>query len=58
MDDILLELDPEKRQKFMELLPEYEQLFCTFLPGEPYKNYRKAETKVFFVEDGKFITEN
>lgn len=54
MDDILLELDPEKRQKFMELLPPYEQLFCTFLPGEPYKNYRKTETKVFFVEDGRF----
>ena len=57
MDDILLELDPEKRQKFMELLPPYEQLFCTFLPGEPYKNYRKTETKVFFVEDGRFSVE-
>ncbi|UTY27179.1 DNA replication/repair protein RecF [Treponema denticola] len=54
MDDILLELDPEKRQKFMELLPPYEQLFCTFLPGEPYKNYQKENTKIFFVEDGKF----
>jgi len=51
MDDILLELDPEKRQKFMELLPPYEQLFCTFLPGEPYKNYQKETTKIFFVEE-------
>ena len=57
MDDILLELDPEKRQKFMELLPPYEQLFCTFLPGEPYKNYQKETTKIFFVEDGKFSVE-
>ncbi|UTC76729.1 DNA replication/repair protein RecF [Treponema sp. OMZ 799] len=57
MDDILLELDPEKRQKFMELLPPYEQLFCTFLPGEPYKNYQKEKTKIFFVEDGKFSVE-
>ena len=57
MDDILLELDPEKRQKFMELLPPYEQLFCTFLPGEPYKNYQKENTKIFFVEDGKFSVE-
>jgi len=57
MDDILLELDPEKRQKFMELLPEYEQLFCTFLPGEPYKNYKKENTKIFFVEDGRFSVE-
>ncbi len=54
MDDILLELDPEKRQKFMEILPEYEQLFCTFLPGEPYKNYQKEKTKIYFVDDGKF----
>ncbi|UTC64462.1 DNA replication/repair protein RecF [Treponema sp. OMZ 788] len=57
MDDILLELDPEKRQKFMELLPPYEQLFCTFLPGEPYKNYQKETTKIFFVEDGRFSAE-
>ncbi len=54
MDDILLELDPEKRQKFMELLPEYEQLFCTFLPGEPYKNYQKENTKIYFVDNGSF----
>ena len=57
MDDILLELDPEKRRKFMELLPPYEQLFCTFLPGEPYKNYQKENTKIFFVEDGTFNVE-
>lgn len=57
MDDILLELDPEKRQKFMELLPPYEQLFCTFLPGESYKNYQKETTKIFFVEDGRFSVE-
>ncbi|WP_029410870.1 DNA replication/repair protein RecF [Treponema pedis] len=54
MDDVLLELDPEKRRKFMEILPEYEQLFCTFLPGEPYKNYQKEKTKVYFVEEGQF----
>ncbi len=54
MDDILLELDPEKRKKFMELLPEYEQLFCTFLPGEPYKNYQRENTKIYFVDDGRF----
>ncbi len=54
MDDIMLELDPEKRTKFMALLPEYEQLFCTFLPGEPYKNYQKEKTKIYFVEDGTF----
>lgn len=54
MDDVLLELDPEKRQKFMEILPDYEQLFCTFLPGEPYNNYKKEKTKIYFVENGQF----
>lgn len=54
MDDVLLELDTEKREKFMKMLPDYEQLFCTFLPGEPYKNYKTEKTKVYFVDDGKF----
>lgn len=58
MDDILLELDLEKRQKFMQILPEYEQLFCTFLPGEPYKNYQKENTKIYFVNSGTFNTED
>ncbi len=39
MDDVMLELDPDKRQRFTALLPEYDQLFCTFLPGEPYERY-------------------
>ena len=52
MDDVLLELDPIKRQKVMALLPEYDQLFCTFLPGEPYENYKKSSTKIFEIENG------
>ena len=54
MDDVLLELDPEKRQKVTSLLPEYDQLFCTFLPGEPYKNYKRESTRVFKIQDGKW----
>lgn len=57
LDDVLLELDPEKKIKFTELLPEYDQLFCTFLPGEPIKNYRRENTKVYYVEDGNFTKE-
>ena len=53
MDDVMLELDPEKRQKLTALLPEYEQLICTFLPGEPYKNYMRESTIVYSVENGK-----
>jgi len=52
MDDVLLELDPEKRQRFTALLPEYDQLFCTFLPGEPFERYKKTTTKVYDVSEG------
>ena len=55
MDDVLLELDPDKRQAVTNLLPEYDQLFCTFLPGEPYERYRKEGTKIFEIEGGKWI---
>lgn len=54
MDDVLLELDPEKRQHVNALLPEYEQLFCTFLPGEPYERYAKSSTKVYKIEKGEW----
>lgn len=52
MDDVLLELDTEKRQKFTSLLPAYDQLFCTFLPGEPYNLYKKSTTKIYTIENG------
>ena len=52
MDDVMLELDPDKREKLTSLLPEYEQLFCTFLPGEPYERYKRTSTKVFLIETG------
>jgi len=54
MDDVLLELDPEKRKKVTALLPEYDQLFCTFLPGEPYERYKKTTTKIYFIQNGKW----
>ena len=57
MDDVLLELDPEKRKKFTELLPQYDQLFCTFLPGEPYQNYMREKTIVYIVSEGTFCAE-
>lgn len=52
MDDVLLELDPAKRTKISTLLPEYDQLFCTFLPGEPYENYKRTTTKIYNMKDG------
>ena len=55
MGDVLLELDPDKRAKINSLLPEYEQLFCTFLPGEPYERYMKDTTKVYNIKGGEWF---
>ena len=52
MDDVMLELDPDKRQRITALLPPYDQLFCTFLPGEPYTRYRHEGTRVYHIKDG------
>ncbi|MDR2363696.1 MAG: DNA replication and repair protein RecF [Spirochaetaceae bacterium] len=52
LDDVLLELDPEKRRKFLSVMPEYEQAFYTFLPEEPYDRYRKSHTLVYTVSGG------
>ena len=52
LDDVLLELDNKRRMKFLEFLPEYEQIFFTFLPGEHYNEYIMDDTAVFNVVDG------
>ncbi|MDR0707869.1 MAG: DNA replication/repair protein RecF [Treponema sp.] len=52
LDDVLLELDPEKRRRFLEVLPEYNQAFYTFLPEEPYQRYRTADTIVYTMSCG------
>ena len=53
LDDVLLEMDGEKRRRFLSVLPDYDQSFCTFLPEEPYERYRKADTLVYQVEAGR-----
>lgn len=52
MDDVMLELDPDKREKLTVMLPEYDQLFCTFLPGEPYERYKRTTTRIYEIEEG------
>ena len=52
LDDALLELDGEKRRKFLSVMPEYEQAFFTFLPGE-YDRYRKSDTIVYSIDSGQ-----
>jgi DNA replication and repair protein RecF len=52
LDDVLLELDGEKRRKFLSVMPAYDQAFYTFLPEEPYERYRKSDTLVYHVHAG------
>jgi DNA replication and repair protein RecF len=52
LDDVLLELDGEKRRRFIEMLPKYEQAFFTFLPDERYDRYRSEKTMLYRVADG------
>jgi DNA replication and repair protein RecF len=53
LDDVLLELDPEKRRRLLSVMPGYDQAFYTFLPEEPYERYRKSDTLVYHVEGGR-----
>jgi DNA replication and repair protein RecF len=53
LDDVLLELDGDKRRRFLGVMPRYEQAFFTFLPEEPYDTYRKPDTLVYYVNNGK-----
>ncbi len=54
LDDVLLELDAGKRERFLQHLPPYEQAFFTFLPDEPHDRYRKNRTLVLDVTAGRF----
>ena len=54
LDDVLLELDGEKRIRFLGVLPEYDQAFYTFLPEEPLKKYQKSDTLIYQIADGIF----
>jgi DNA replication and repair protein RecF len=54
LDDVLLEMDGEKRRRFLSALPDYDQAFYTFLPEEPYQHYCAAgDTLVYRVENGR-----
>lgn len=53
LDDVLLELDRGKRRRFLELLPPSGQSFFTFLPGEPWEEYKSGSTLVYEARDGR-----
>ena len=52
LDDVLLELDTEKKIAFIENLPPYEQAFFTFLPDEKFLNYKRDNTILYSVNNG------
>ena len=55
LDDVLLEMDGDKRQRFLSILPAYDQAFFTFLPDEPYQRYKKDATLIYNVKNGILI---
>ena len=55
LDDVLLEMDGEKRSRFIAALPDYDQAFFTFLPEEPFQSYQKKDTLVYHVQEGNFV---
>lgn len=53
LDDVLLELDGNKKTAFISSLPKFEQAFFTFLPEERYDRfYKKEDVQIFTVENG------
>jgi DNA replication and repair protein RecF len=57
LDDVLLEMDGEKRRRFIAALPDYDQAFYTFLPEEPFQHYRGEDTLVYYVRNGQMEAE-
>ena len=53
LDDVLLEVDEQKRTAFLRNLPDYEQAFFAFLPDEKFLHYSKKDTRFYSVRDGK-----
>jgi DNA replication and repair protein RecF len=57
LDDVLLELDAAKRERFIDALPEFEQAFFTFLPDEQFRKYSDDDTMIYRVLGGEFRRE-
>ncbi len=56
VDDVLLELDHAKREKFLSLMEGYSQAFFTFLPEEHYFAHLASEDAlVYHVVEGSFL---
>lgn len=58
LDDVMLELDPTRRKRFFEALPEYDQAVFTFLPDEQYSSLSGHDTLLYRVEAGQVYGES
>lgn len=56
VDDVLLELDLGKREKFLALMDGYSQAFFTFLPEEHYfASLAGEDALIYSVKEGSFL---
>lgn len=53
LDDVFLEMDPKRKEKFMHIFPAYEQAFFTFLPGEQLLDSNAFNAQSFVVNNGE-----
>jgi DNA replication and repair protein RecF len=53
LDDVLLELDADRKRAFVERFPDYDQAFFTFLPDENWLAYRGSDALVLTVANGE-----
>lgn len=58
LDDVMLELDPVRRGRFFDSLPEYDQAVFTFLPDEQFSPLRRSDTLLYTVVDGTVYGES
>ena len=58
IDDVLLELDSQKRARYLSYLGHYNQAFFTFLPEEKYfgsmLDMEESQTLMYTVREGSF----
>lgn len=58
IDDVLLELDSQKRARYLSFLGHYNQAFFTFLPEEKYFgsmfDMEESQTLMYTVREGSF----
>lgn len=54
-DDVLLELDAEKKENFNAIIPSFSQAFFTFLGYEHFEVLQSHDAKVYTVDKGRLI---